>query len=453
MGSRNTIVRVLTILVMAAAITWAACGGGGGGSSDQATSTTFNASAAAGDFIKLTLSATDKSYIYENFTTGRYELGSRSSDPSTGEITFTTTAGSGGGSGYASTSELATGFTAPGIGVVLIATHTGATKDKESIVFGVPERTHSLDEIIGLVPKGSGGSADYIYLQFRTNDGGFELGSARIQEEQVFTDVQDIDEDGSVADTITGAPLKSASYSPVYGMPDPVPGNTVDMAFSKDIIDEPSTPFTELASDSTYTILRAWEYDTCDKGEPSCEPTLAENMMFLDDSLEKIVIDSPYFSGIALAMGDSQWSAENEGTYTMVYYFGNGTSVGDQDTGGVAEPVQLVFGNDGGGNGTMSAGPIGGPYSTALTLTRFNDMAEADSLLGNPVSPWPTDGSIPLNGAFGFAGDNGDLGSETFFVFSEGVVFMVSASLTGPRFSGGEPTSYYYEFGAGLKAP
>ncbi len=456
MEKRRSLVWISFAISLSALFMWTACGGGGG-SSNQATSTTFNASAAAGDYIKITRSAGNV-YTYDNFTTGRFESGTYDQDPATGELSFTADTSTGGGSGDGNPSELATGFIAPGIGVVLIATHTGAAMDKESIVFGVPERTHSLDEIIGLVEPGTGGSADYIYLQFRTNDGGFELGAAKIFEEQDFTDTLDIDEDGDDADTITGAPLMPASYSPVYGMPDPTPGSSVDMTFSTDIVDSAtSTPFLDLAPDGSHIILSSWEYDTCNKGDLGCTPTLAGNIMFFNDTLEKIILDSPYSSGIVLAMGGSDgWSSANEGTYTMVSYVGSGRADTNQDTAGIPENLELVFGNDG-GNGTISVGPLGGPYSSAQPLTPFNDMAQAGSLLGNPASPWPTDGSIPLNGAFGFRGTDGTLGSETFFVFSEGVVFMLSASLDGPRISGGDldgyPTSYFYQFGAGIKVP
>jgi len=455
--NRSMVLMAVAVLLVGI-VTMAACGGGGG-SSDQATSTTFNASAAAGDFIELTVN-NDGTYAYENFTTSRVESGTYSQDPATGELSFTADTSTGGG-GDGTPSELATGFSAPGIGIVLIATHTGATRDKESIVFGIRQQTHNLDDIIGLVEPGTGGTAEYVYLQFRTNDGGFELGAATILEEQDFTDTLDIDEDGSIIDTITGAPLIPHSYSPIYGDPDPI-GTGVDMTFSTDIINASSStplPFLQLAPDASHIILRSWEYDTCNKGDFGCTPTLAGNILFFNSTMEKIIMDSPYGSGIILKMaGSDTWSSTYEGTYTLVSYVGSGTATSDQDTAGLWEDLRLTFGNDGLGNGTISVGPVGGPDDfTDQLLTSFNEMASADSLLGSVVSQWPTDGSIPLNGVFGFRGAGGTIGVENFVVFSEGTVFILRAELNGPRIAGGDldgwPTAYSYQFGVGVKIP
>lgn len=462
MGRKRLVSWAVSLLLIAALAVVTACGGS---SSEQSTGTTYNASAAAGDFIRVTLK-NNGDYTYENTTTGRTESGTYATDPATEELSFTADTYSGGGGGSAS--ELLTGFSVPSIGIILIASNTGTSANKESIVFGVRQRTHNLSDITGLVPTGSGGSAEYLYLQFRTNDGGFELGSATILEEQGFTDTLDIDEDGSVIDTITGAPLIPYSYSPIYGMPDPVPVSTeIPMTFSTDVIKAAATspvtpadvPFLELASDKSYITLRSWEYDSCNKGDPGCSPTLADNTLFFNNSLDKIIIDSPYASGIAVAMSSTgDWDSSYEGTYNMVSYFGSGTATGNQDTAGVPDILVLTFSHDTGGNGTVTIDVLGGGnIVTDQSLTSFNDMASANSLLGNPVVPWPTDGSIPLNGVFGYRGVGGSIGEENFFLFSDGVVFGVHAELNGPRISGGDlnnwPTSYTYQFGAGLKMP
>lgn len=446
--------KVFCALVLCAVAITSLCFCGGGDSSPPpalVTNTKYNASAAAGDYIKLTVDLSDGTYSYKNVTTGRNETGTVTEDPTTKELTFTATTSTGGGSGDGSATELITGFVAPNTGIVLLANNTGAS-DITSMVFGVPYRNHSLSELINLVPAGS--SADYILMQFRIDDGGFEIGYADIMENQAYTDEPDLNNDGSVVDTINGAPLYAEVYSTVAGVVDPSNGLPYTI-FSEDIINPTDPlasqiPFTEAAPDGSHLIVRAWEDINV--------MTIVDNKTFFNSTFDKVIIDSEFGNSILLERsGDSSWSADYEGTYYAVEYNGQGT-LGGTDTPTSQGTLVFEISNDGSANGLLSV--RGDPDYQDITLSSFQDM-ESAGLLGEVVSPWPVD-APPLNGVFGFTVspedplDPNDLGGEVFVIFSDNTLFFVSAELTGPRDSSGgdlhnRPAAYTYSYGGGLR--
>jgi len=423
-----------------------ACGGGGGGGS-ASNVTTFNASAAVGDYMQLTLDFDNNTYNYKNNTTGRNETGTFAEDATSKKLTFTADTASGGGLGSAT--ELSTGFVAPNLCIALLANNTGSSADKTSMVFGVPNRNHTTDSLINFVP--AGGSAGFLLMQFRDADGGFEVGFADIKENQAVTDTGDVNNNGEITDIINGAPMYMESYSSISGVPDPFTG-APGLVLSTESVNplEPAidrVPFLEAAADGSHIILRQWE-------TPNGSPVVGESKLFFNSAMDKIIIDNEFGNAIALERPSSgDWSNSYEGTYYVVAYNADGTP-GGIDSPRTPETMVFTFGSDING-GTLSI--AGGPQD--IPLTKFADMES--TLLGNPVSPWS--GSFHnnhLNGIFGYqtpAGPAPDLGGEKFFVFSNGVVFFVSAELTGPRLSGGDldgmPTSYVYGYGGGAKIP
>ena len=445
--NRGIKISILALLIISSVTALIYCGGGGDGSTPTApeVTTKYNASAAAGDYIKLTVDLSEGTYRYENVTTGRIEDGTVIEDPTTKELTFTVISSTGGGSGDGSVTELITGFVAPNIGIVLLADNTGASNIK-SMVFGVPHRNHVPSDLINLVPTGS--SANYIIMNFRTLDSGWEIAYADLKENQNHTDEADLNNDGSVVDIISGAPLYGEFYSAVYGVPDPSMGLPFTI-FSEDIInpkDLPAdqVPFVEAASDGSHLVERSWNDDI--------DAVIEENKMFFNSTLDKFIVDTGHGNAILLKRpGNSSWSANYEGTYYLVGYNGEGVS-GELDTLNSVETLVFEISNDGSGNGLISV--VGKPDYQNIPLTSFQDLESAGPLLGDAVSPWP-DGT-PLNGVFGFTVDPnpdppGDLGGEFFFIFSEGVMFYVSAELTGPRDISDRPASYTYGYGGGLK--
>jgi len=422
-----------------------ACGGGGGDvTTDRAS---FNASASAGDFIRLELNFRAGSYSYENLTTGRIEFGTFSEDVTTSELSFIATSSSGGGGGRVS--ELITGFVAKELCITLLANNTGAGKDTTSMIFGVPERAHNPRDIISAVPSGS--TSEYLLMQFRTNEGGFEIGYADLEANQAVLDTADLDHDGNVIETITGAPMFVETYSSVYGVADPIVPGQPSLIFSYELVNpsEPvvnQVPFVEAAPDASHLLLRMWE-------TPGGLDEVVEHKLFFNQQLDKVIIDSPTGNAIMLERPTtSNWSPNYEGTYYLVEYTGQGTKLAVDDTLGSTDTLVVVIDNDGAGNGRLSV--VGDPGTQNITLSSFATL-QSSGLLGEVVSPWS---GADLNGVFGFtvAGSGLDLGRETFLVFSNDVLFFVSAELTGPRETNagdlyGWPDSYVYSYGGGAK--
>lgn len=440
--------RLLFLLVVAllSGLLVAACGGGSGGGA-AVDSASFNASASAGDFIRLNLDFRTGSYSYENLTTGRVESGTFSEDAATSELNFTATSATGGGGVRAT--ELITGFVAKGLCITLLANNTGASKDLTSMIFGVPERTHTPRDIIDAVPSGS--IAGYLLMQFRTNEGGFEVGYADLETNQAVLDTADLDHDGNTVESIAGAPMFVETYSSVYGVADPTVPGEPSLIFSNEIVNpsEPAIdqlPFVEAAPDASHLLLRMWE-------TPGGLDEVVEHKLFFNQPLDKVIIDSPNGNAIMLERPTtSSWSPNYEGTYYLVEYTGQGTKLAVDDTLGSTDTLVVVIDNDGAGNGRLSV--VGDPGAQNITLSSFATL-QSSGLLGELVSPWS---GAALNGVFGFtvAGSGLDLGRETFLIFSNDVLFFVSAELTGPRdISGGDldgwPDSYVYSYGGGAK--
>lgn len=145
--------------MLAAAAALAACGGGGGGGGGSSTHT-YHAAAPVGDFLTLTIDTGAHTIQYHNITNGDY-----------GTVTYTDRS-DGGMDVTDPNGDLVLCYELPGKAVVCQGSQLGASPTHASrepaLLFGVLDTPLVKNDL-----KGLGGVG---YMQFRTKEGGMEVG-------------------------------------------------------------------------------------------------------------------------------------------------------------------------------------------------------------------------------------------------------------------------------------
>lgn len=380
-----------TIFVAAAAaVVFFGCNSSDG--HDVSTVRDYRATAGVGDFIKMQLDPTDKTYTYENLTTEYSEAGTYATGGS-GYLSFTADIG---------TSCLRGAFEAPDLALVMIADNTGLSKDKTSIVFGLPKNTMTTSDVTDR------GATDYNLIQFRTTDGGMEIGTA------------------SFADSVmTSTGYEPAKNGAIHGIP----------------CDFGEHGVLQLSDDASYVIFNKEE----DMGE---EPVILKNYLFKTALEGVMAVDTPQGCMLVIEQQDTKdFQAAWAGTYHAVIYEGSGIESQVDTTGNVT-------------NATITVSADG-----ALTV----DILDADgNVSGTPVDGAAlipmADADVLRDGADTYAMDNygmfyyADPGDnrEVFCVFLDGMIFFGSGRVltesedldaTGLH----EVLSYDYFYGAALR--
>lgn len=359
---------------------------------DDSSVRDYRATAGAGDFIKMQLDPTDKTYTYENLTTEYSETGTYTTSES-GYLSFT--AGDG-------RSCLRGAFEAPDLALVMIADNTGSSKDKTSIVFGLPKNTMTTSDVTDR------GATDYNLIQFRTTDGGIEIGTA----------------------SFANGVMTSTGYEPtkngvIHGIPS----------------DFGEQGVLQLSDDASYVIFNKEE----DMGEG---PVILKNYLFKTALEGVLAVDTPQGSMLVVEQQDTKdFQSAWAGTYHAVIYEGSGIESQVDTTGNVANAT-ITVSADGAltvdildADGNVSGTPVDG-----ATLI---PMADADVLRdGSDVY------AMDNYGMFYYTDPSDD--REVFCIFLDNVIFFGSGRVlteneildaTGLS----EVMSYDYFYGAALR--
>lgn len=390
--------------LLCAGLLMTACSGNNGGNTTAGTVQpvavrNYQATAAAGDFIKVTLDPNNSTYNYQNITTGQTESGTYS-EQTDGYMIFTPQGGA--------VSNIVTAFESKDLALVMVAKNTGATADQTTIVFGLPEA-----DIV--VPDLTNKTESYNLLQFRTGASGFEFGQANL----------------------AGSKLSSVSYGYRY--------NAVEGLEDEGMSLTPEN--LQLSADGKYLVL------TMEENDPAAP--LSTNYIFKTPTDGVLAVDTPNGNILLLkTLATKEFQSEWAGTYNAVYYSGagdfNGTAVNDGLGVGRA---RLNIAAD--GKFSIDLVDQDGGLSRVLDNQQFIPMADAKGNLlrlnhQTPLTTWAWDN----NGAFYW--QNPVTKQEIFAVFQNSTVFFASLTVTSEmqEMANGLPRvdTFGYFYGAGLKA-
>lgn len=147
-----------TLAVIAAAGLLAACGAGTN-TTIQNNTRTYNGTASVGDFLTITIDPAARTIAYSNLTNG--ETGTATYTVNTdGSYTVTDPQG-----------NLLAAYEVPGSVMVVEAANAGPNKNSSALITAVESAPISIGSVAG---------KSYNYMQFRTKDGGVEIGTVSI---------------------------------------------------------------------------------------------------------------------------------------------------------------------------------------------------------------------------------------------------------------------------------
>ncbi len=352
----------------------------------------YRATAGAGDFIKMQLDSTEGTYSYENLTTEYSETGTYTAGDS-GYLSFTADAGE---------SYLRGAFEATNLALVMIADNTGSSEDKTSIVFGLPKNTMTTSDVTDQ------GMSEYNLIQFRTTDGGIEIGTASF-EDSIMTS-------NGYEPTINGV---------IEGLPSDFGAEGV----------------LELSDDASYVIFNKEE----DMGQG---PVVMQNYLFKTALDGVLAVDTPQGSMLVIEQQETKDFQESwAGTYHAVIYEGSGTVSEVDTTGNVTNATITV-----GAGGTMTVDILdanGDVDETPVDGAALTPMADAEVLRdGTPAY------AMDNYGMFYYTDPSDN--REVFCIFVDGMIFFGS----GKVLTEGETTdatgllevdTYEYFYGAALR--
>lgn len=380
------------------------CGGSGGTdvANDSVTeplqleSRSYKATASAGDFIQIDLDPAHLSYEYQNISTGLLETGTFQYGEK-GDLRFVMDDGS--------ASTLLSGFEAPDIGLVLIASDTGINADKTSLVFGLPIAQISVSEMNTLMS-----SKSYNLLNYRASSGGFNFGGAIVADQS--------------------ATITSSDYEPhmnnVYG-PDVMNFLTNTVA----------------SEDGSHLIFTTFE----DVGG-GLEPF--ENYIFKTGTDEIIAVDNTFGSMLLIENTPTKdFQPEYAGLYNVVIY-----SASDSRT-------------TGRGPATATRGAIAISDDGNFSVFEYDENGLGSAIVDNqPLTPVSDKNGIFLrlapdnlypgqnNGAFHWQDPDSEM--ELFVIFSDNNIFFggTEVLIEDATFTeNGLPTvmDYRYLYGIGIR--
>jgi hypothetical protein len=368
--------------VLAAAAALAACGGGGGGGATSVHA--YHAAAPVGDFLTLTIDASAHTIAYVNVTNG--DAGTVSyTDRSDGGMDVTDPHG-----------DLVLCYQLPGKAVVCRGDTLGPTAAtrEPALLFGVLDAPLVKDDLRGLGGVG--------YMQFRTKEGGMEVGH--------FT----LDADGNAAG--------NAWFPMNQVFPTPPP-----QCYGKSEYNELSISFADFADDPTYGCVERTE-STPDGPKVS--------RVFGTPSGDYMV-DAP--GGALFIWRDAASTAfdpANAGSYSALVYgkhvsYQSGVETGTPEI--VTAAVQI------GATGT-------------ITVTQGTDAVfDAVELLPFAGSPWQgaTRVTDPTPGLFYFM----DGADPVFVTFFQDALAFATFHPDAVAATCSDVAEYSYTYGIAVKAP
>ena len=160
--------RMKFYILLAAAGLLAGCGTGGTVTATGPSSSvrTYNGTASVGDFLTITINSTAHTIAYVNLTNGE-----------TGTATYTVNSDG----SYAVTDpqgNLLSAYEVPGSVMIVEAANAGPGKDTNALITAVESAPIAISNVAG---------KSYNYMQFRTKDGGAEIGTVAIDSQGNIT--------------------------------------------------------------------------------------------------------------------------------------------------------------------------------------------------------------------------------------------------------------------------
>jgi hypothetical protein len=376
---KSYILRLYLAIAALSLLALNACGGGTSNSALPAAASSatasaqrlYNGTASVGDFLNITIDPIAHTLSYVNRSNG-----------DTGTVSYTVNAD---GSYLLAdaTGNLLAAYEVPGYAILIQAAHTGPTHTTPSLITGVQSGPISLASL---------SAQPYNYMQFRTNSGGVEIGSAVI--------------------SLSGT-LSSSSYWP-YGAT-----NGSGNAFMNR-----SMPFTSVVPDVGGTFL------TTTSGGGIDYVFGTANGQFLVDTPNGAIL------GFAKAATKS-FNATNIGTYTAMLYMKNSVSTGP--------------GNIESGTGTLTTNFITLDAAGNMTVRdNFGATVTSGTLVAAADAPYLL-GAGQLNdtcfGLFTYRTTTPTSQRDTFVAFQGRAILFSTFTSALPIVAG---NSYSYAYGVGL---
>ncbi len=372
--------------VVATAAALAACGGGGGGSGGSNVHT-YHAAAPVGDFLTLTIDNDAHTIDYLNVTNG-----------DTGTVTFTDRS-DGGMDVTDPNGDLVLCYELPGKAVVCQGSELGSSPTHASrepaLLFGVLDTPLVKEDL-----KGLGGVG---YMQFRTKEGGMEVGHF------------DFDAGGNAAGN---------AYFPMnLVLPEGCYGKTMYNALD--------ISFADFADNATYGCV--------DRTETTPGGTQVSRVFGTPSG--DYMVDSP--NGALFIWRDAastSFSAAKAGSYTALVYSKHVTYTSGTETGAP----------------TISTAAVDISADGKITVTQGTDTVfDAVQLSPFAGSPWQgaTEVTDPTPGLFYFMDTNSTPNEPVFVTFFQNAMAFATFHPDTAASACNETAEYSYTYGIAVKAP
>ncbi|MGA9392571.1 MAG: hypothetical protein WBV69_19240 [Candidatus Sulfotelmatobacter sp.] len=333
----------------------------------------YNGTASVGDFLTISINSTARTITYKNYTNGE-----------TGTVPYTVNANG----TYTITDpsgNLLAAYEVPGFVMMIQTAKSGPNENTPALITAIESVPATINTFAG---------QGFNYLQFRTANGGTEIGTITIDAQGNIT------HDGySPFEVFSGNPFSGASI--------------------------PATGVQEDASGNFFTVTDSGGSNNYAFGTPSG--------FFAVDTGNGTILGLPK----AAAKG---FDASVAGSYTAIYYEKANAQVGpgNVETGTATEGVGSITVS---ASGAVTITDNGGNTLAAGTLSAVADTSYLYD--GNS-----SELSDPLYGMFTFRTTTGSSQQDVFVQF-EGNAMIFSSFQTGLPIAGYAPYTYFY--GVGLK--
>jgi hypothetical protein len=370
-------------------------GCGGSGPATTATTTAYNGTASVGDFLQITVDPIGKTLSYSNLSNQATGTNIPYTVNSDGTYSFNDPDG-----------HLLGGYEIPGYVMVLEVNNAGTDKATSALVFSAAQMEMTPTSFFG---------QKFNFMQFRTSNGGIEVGSVLIGAQGDLTvNTYQPQLELDTENTIQPGPAKSAGYA-----------------------------FENLGGITISPVSNHQYYLT------QQDPGAISGMDYVFATPNSsLVVDTPLGTLLALPQGSQTFDPSFAGTYTLMYYKKQVSFITPQDVeqDGSGNPAPVTL-----GKATLTIGSDG-----TATLTESNQVKWSKQL--QPVASKPylfgtgSDGllSDTCNGLFTFRQQNPPSGTgrqEVFISFLPGstkTVFVSTFFVPGAQIVSDMQYTYRY---------
>jgi len=372
--------RTASLALLVTACLFVGCGSSSKPFSVQSPVRSYNGTAAVGDFLTISIDSTAQTITYDNHTNG-----------ATGTVPYTVNA-DGSYTINDPQGNLLTAYEVPGDIMVIEAANAGPNKDTAALITAIESVPVTIQNFEGRA---------FNYIQFRTDNGGVEIGTGSM------------DENGNTT---------SSHYDPGAIMWTPPNYFGTGTASGSSVVEDPSGDF--------FTITDQ------NKGETMTVFGTQNGLFAIDGSGGGAVIGLPQAS-------TKDFDPTVAGTYNAIYYEKQNAQMQGQC------PACYETGTPGEGKASItvtSAGAVTITDSQSNVMATGTLVAIADDI--NLYDGTANKLSSPCYGLFTFETITSSLHQETFLTFQSNAVIFSSFQTALPLVNNG---TYTYFYGVGSK--